>query len=99
MQAKSDPSGEVFVSEESITWGKKALRKSPLLSTVKINIGQSNSEKADSSSMTTRLMERDRQKVRQTLRDANTDLRLHLPYAVHSAGHFTCIISLNLQNQ
>lgn len=49
--------------------------------------------------MTTRLMERDRQKVRQTLRDANTDLRLHLPYAVHSAGHFTCIISLNLQNQ
>lgn len=99
MQAKSDPSGEVFVSEESITWGKKALRKSPLLSTVKINIGQSNSEKADSSNMTTRLMERDRQKVRQTLRDANTDLRLHLPYAVHSAGHFTCIISLNLQNQ
>ena len=94
MQAKSDPSREVFISEQSIKWERKALRKSPLLSTVKTNIRQSSLKKADFSNMTTCL--------RETETDRQTGIEwwwhwppLAPPYAIDRAGHFTRITSLS----
>ena len=92
-EAKSDPSGKVFISEQSIIWERKALKKSPLLSTVEANLRQSSLKKADSSNTTTCL--RETEIGRQTWKWGWHWPPLAPTYAVHRAGHFTRVIFLS----